>query len=179
MEDTMSDYARLGELALQIKERFISERKLAWKDSPFSFLIPEVSIKESGGFGEALLAMYATELGYAVTPHSNPNDFYDMDIDGKRIEVKFATQGKDGGFVANQIRNQAYDYVIVFALTPVDVIYWLFTKQQAWELGSEQHGTDEDKDTKILALKPKNKRKNKFSDYQVGNSLDAVIARMK
>lgn len=174
----MSDYKRLGELAVEMKETYISPRKQEWSNSPFSFLIPEMTIKDIGKFGEALLIRFGQEQGYNICSAEINNDVFDVWLNDIPVEVKFATQAESGSFIANQIRDQAYQYVIVFALTPTEVVYWVFTKDEAWSLGSWQHGTNEVKDTKMLSLRPTGKRKNKFSSYQVGNSLTDVVARI-
>ena len=174
----MDDYMRLGQLFQEIKAMYINDRKREWEGSPFVDLIPTFGIKDIGNIGEQLFIRYATELGYEITPHVANNDYYDAIVYGKKLEIKFATLDKTGVFTANQVRDQPYDYLVLFALTPSEALYWVFPKAVAWSLGSWQHGSAEEKDTKMLSVR-KTTRKNKYYPYFVGNSLDQVIERIQ
>jgi hypothetical protein len=178
MENIMSDYQLLAQIYNEIKKNYISSRKEAWKDSPFSEMVPTFSIKELGELGETMFIELARRKGHIIEKHLVGNDVYDNIFCGKKVEQKFATESTDGGFTANQIRDQEYDNVIVFALTPTDVIFWVLPKEKAWSLGTWQHGTNVVKDTKLLKLRPTGKRNNKFSEYQVGNTIEHVITRL-
>jgi len=52
----------------------------------------------------------------------------DRIVDGHRIEIKFSTLWKNGGYKFQQIRDQDYDYAFCLGVSPFDAHAWLIPK---------------------------------------------------
>lgn len=174
----MNDFEALVKIYNTLKHKYMNERKFAWENSPFAELIPTFGIKDTGIIGEAMIFALMELYGISVKTALVNNDDYDLMINGKRIEIKFATQSKVGVFTANQIRDQNYDYMLIIGLSPNNITYWLFDKAKAWEIGSFQHGKSEIKDTKIITVTPTKNRRTKFTPYEIGHSFSDVLKRL-
>lgn len=170
------EYKQLENIFVDIKDNYVNDRRAEWKDSAFAPLIPEFSIHATGRIGEAVMYDLLVLRGHNPVKQIINNGDHDIRISGIPVEIKFATQSASKSFTANQIRDQDYKYVLVFAITPTDVYYWLIPKDVAWQLGSKQHTKKAEKDTKSLSLSL-NKR-NKFYRYFRGSNIDTVVKEL-
>lgn len=98
----------------------------AWTGSPFGWIKTSLPSKTVGAVGEALVAGWSAAKGFDVTKTGNSDA--DRIINGHRIEIKFSTLWKSGGYKFQQIRDQRYDYCFCLGVSPFDAHAWLIPK---------------------------------------------------
>lgn len=120
-----------------------------WSESPFAWILTLPS-RTRGAVGEEIVTRWLSLNKFSVTraPHSG----CDRIVNGKKIEIKFSTLWKSGGYTFQQLRDQDYDFVFCLGISPQNVHAWLIPKQVAWEYAIPQHGGKDGKDTKWLSF---------------------------
>lgn len=96
-----------------------------WNGSPFQWILGLPS-RSRGAVGEALVAGWCAAKGFDVV--RSPDSQADRVIAGRRVEVKFSTLWKSGGFKFQQIRDQDYDFCFCLGVSPFDAQAWLLPK---------------------------------------------------
>ena len=103
-----------------------SNNATEWEGSPFEW-IKKLHIKSIGQAGEKMVARFLHGHGFLVTEASGTQA--DIEVNGKRVEVKTATMSGDGKYTFNQIRNQRYDILLCLGLSPKDAHIWVTCKK--------------------------------------------------
>jgi len=142
----------LEELSIELSQEYQTSTNV-WLSSRFAWikLQPIASI---GKIGEALFKKWLAAKQIPFSPRTDPS--HDLIISDQKIEIKFATLGKDGMFTFNQIRDQDYDWCLLFGIRPNAEQSWLVPKPQLFVAGrmKPQHGGKKaDSDTNILQFK--------------------------
>lgn len=101
-----------------------------WNGSPFQWILGLPS-RSRGAVGEALVAGWCAAKGFDVV--RSRDSHADRIIAGKRVEVKFSTLWRSGGFKFQQIRDQNYDYCFCLGLSPFDAQAWLLPKDLLYQ----------------------------------------------
>ncbi len=96
-----------------------------WNGSPFKWIKSQRS-RTVGAIGESLVAGWSAAKGFDVV--RSPSSEADRVIQGHRVEIKFSTLWKSGGYKFQQIRNQDYDYCFCLGVSPFDAHAWLIPK---------------------------------------------------
>lgn len=96
-----------------------------WLGSPFQWILSQPS-RTKGAIGEALVAGWCASKGFDVT--RSPDSQADRVINGVRMEIKFSTLWKGGGYKFQQIRDQDYEYCFCLGVSPFDAHAWLIPK---------------------------------------------------
>lgn len=96
-----------------------------WNGSPFQWILGLPS-RSRGAVGEELVAGWCAAKGFDVV--RSPDSQADRVIAGRRVEVKFSTLWKSGGFKFQQIRDQDYDFCFCLGVSPFDAQAWLLPK---------------------------------------------------
>jgi hypothetical protein len=96
-----------------------------WEGSPFQWILSQPS-RTKGAIGEALVAGWSAAKGFNVV--RSPDSEADRIIEGHRIEIKFSTLWRLGGYKFQQIREQDYEYCFCLGLSPFDAHAWLLPK---------------------------------------------------
>lgn len=96
-----------------------------WVGSPFQWILT-VPSRTKGAIGESLVAGWCAAKGFDVVRSSSSQA--DRIINGHRIEIKFSTLWKSGGYKFQQIRDQDYDYLFCLGVSPFDAHAWLIPK---------------------------------------------------
>ncbi len=101
-----------------------------WTDKPlYSIKILDNSCK--GDLAEEFVMEYCKKLGFKVEYGKSRLGDYDLDIEGKKFEVKMATEDQTGSFQFNHIRyDYKYDYLICVGITPDSILFAIFTKAE-------------------------------------------------
>ena len=99
-----------------------------WTDKPlYSIKILDNSCK--GDLAEEFVMEYCKKLGFKVEFGKSRLGDYDLDIEGKKFEVKMATEDKNGNFQFNHIRyDYKYHYLICIGITPDSILFTIHTK---------------------------------------------------
>jgi len=123
-----------------------------WIGSPFKWIKAQPS-RTVGAIGESLVAGWSAAKGFDVV--RSPSSQADRLIQGHRIEIKFSTLWKNGGYKFQQIRDQEYDYCFCLGVSPFDAHAWLIPKEVLLEyvIGHMgQHTGSEGADTAWLGF---------------------------
>lgn len=96
-----------------------------WEGSPFRW-IKALPSRTVGAIGEQLVAAWSAAKGFDVTRTGDSEA--DRIIEGHRIEIKFSTLWKNGGYKFQQIRDQNYDFCFCLGVSPFEAHAWLIPK---------------------------------------------------
>lgn len=107
--------------------------KSKWTDatlSPFR----QVANTNRGDIGEDFLFRYLRNAGASVTRSTSRVDMWDLEIEGKRFEVKTASEDVSGAFQFNHIRlDRAYDYLLCLGVRPEEIRFGVWRKGEVSE----------------------------------------------
>lgn len=115
----------LAGLAATLAPDYAPAANNPWLGSPFQWILA-VPSRTKGAIGEALVAGWSAAKGFDVVRSRSSQA--DRIIHGHRIEVKFSTLWKNGGYKFQQIREQDYDYAFCLGVSPFDAHAWLLPK---------------------------------------------------
>lgn len=100
-----------------------------WNDQPL-YLIKILPNTSKGDLGEDFIEAYAKELGFNVEHKDSNKGDYDKKINGKKFEIKFATEDQSGNFQFNHIRMDfKYDFLIGVGCAPSDIHFCIYKKE--------------------------------------------------
>ena len=119
------EVALLASLASTIAHDYVSDPNDPWNGSPFQWILSTPS-RTKGAIGEALVAGWCAAKGFDVVRSGSSES--DRIIEGHRVEIKFSTLWKTGGYKFQQIRDQDYDYCFCIGISPFDAHAWLIPK---------------------------------------------------
>lgn len=88
-----------------------------------------------GDIGEDFLFRYLRQHGFRVTRSESRIDVWDLEVEGKRLEVKTASEDMSGTFQFNHVRlDRGYDYLFCLGIRPEGVTF------NAWRKGAVSEG---------------------------------------
>ena len=126
----------------------------AWAGSPFAWIKTRPS-RQRGKIGEQLVAGWCAAKGLDVLGSRSAQ--FDRYIHGYKVEIKFSTLWKAGGYTFQQVRDQDYDLVICLGISPFDAHCWVLPKEVLREhvIGhTGQHGGRTARDTAWFSVDP-------------------------
>ena len=128
-----------------------------WRGSPFDWIRRTSSARRKGAIGERLVAGYLACKGFDVT--RSPDAEADRIIAGKRAEIKMSTLWDSGSYRFQQLRDQAYEFVVCLGISPFDAHCWALPKSEImkhWRAGdiASQHGGSRGQDTAWIEVNP-------------------------
>lgn len=115
----------LAGLATTLEPDYVQDTA-SWEGSPFKWIKTSLPSRTVGAVGEALVAGWSAAKGFDVTKTGDSDA--DRIINGHRVEIKFSTLWKSGGYKFQQIRDQRYDYCFCLGVSPFDAHAWLIPK---------------------------------------------------
>ena len=115
----------LASLAGLLEQEYASDEDDAWDNSPFKW-IKSLPSRTIGAIGEKLVAGWSATNDFDVAKTGDSEA--DRVIAGHRIEIKFSTLWKQGGYKFQQIRDQDYEYCFCLGVSPFDAHAWLIPK---------------------------------------------------
>lgn len=130
---------------------------VGWAGSPFAWIKTRPS-RQVGAIGEKLVAGWLAARDFNVL--RSPDSDADRIIESKRVEIKFSTLWKNGGYKFQQLRDQNYEFAICLGLSPFDAHCWVLPKPvilDQWRNGrglQSQHGGAGGSDTAWLSVVP-------------------------
>lgn len=132
--------------------------------SQFGFIL-EYDQKQRGRMGELFVEMLAKDLGFYVEKSGKGHG--DTKINGFHVEVKFARQSENCGFLVNQIRDQDYAYIVLVVMTPHKIELYTVPKSAMMLLDNVkgQHGGKEAIETKIYRPSNLHQIWNELGEY--------------
>lgn len=96
-----------------------------WRGSPFAWILTRPS-RQRGKIGEDLVTAWLRAKGVDVRLSGSTE--FDRHVNGHRVEIKFSTLWQSGRYTFQQIRDQAYDYLICLGISPFDAHSWVLSK---------------------------------------------------
>jgi len=130
----------------------------SWKGSPFAWIKTRPS-RQIGAIGEKLVAGWLAARDFNI--ERSPDSDADRLVEGKRVEIKFSTLWKNGGYKFQQLRDQNYEFAICIGISPFDAHCWVLDKSEIltqWRVTgnlASQHGGRAGSDTCWLSVDPK------------------------
>jgi len=107
------------------KEKHINKK---WTDKPL-YLIKILPNSNKGDLAEDFIEAYCKELGFEVEEKKSNKGDYDKKINGKKFEIKFATEDLSGSFQFNHIRMDfKYDWLICLGCSPSEIFFEIYPK---------------------------------------------------
>jgi hypothetical protein len=144
-----TDLAVFARLSAEVQAEYATTEDDPWEASPFQWILGEAS-RRRGAIGERLVKAWARRAGIDVR---GPTDTgHDCVLDLVRVEVKFSTLWKNGGYKFQQIRDQSYEVAALLGLQPQIVQLWIVPKDVLWERSVGQHTGADAQDTKWLSF---------------------------
>lgn len=116
----------LASISATIQPEYEPSADDPWIGSPFHWILTTPS-RTRGAIGERLVAGWCAAKGADVV--RSPDSQADRLINNLRVEVKFSTLWKSGGYKFQQIRNQNYSYLIALGISPFDAHCWILPKE--------------------------------------------------
>ena len=115
-EITDPDVRILASIATSLEGDYAAD-DAAWVGSPFAWIKTRPS-RQVGKIGEQLVAGWLASRGFNVSRSGDSEA--DRVVEEKRIEIKFSTLWKGGGYKFQQLRDQDYDLVVCLGVSPFD-----------------------------------------------------------
>lgn len=82
-----------------------------------------------GDAAEEFIKIYAEALGFSAEKNQKRLGDWDIKINGKKFEVKCATEDISGSFQFNHIRfDYKYDFLLCFGVAPNDLFFRIWSK---------------------------------------------------
>jgi hypothetical protein len=107
------------------KEKHVDKK---WTNQPL-YLIKILPNTSKGDLGENFIEAYCKELGFEVEEKKSNKGDYDKKINGKKFEIKFATEDLSGSFQFNHIRMDfKYDWLICLGCSPSEIFFEIYPK---------------------------------------------------
>jgi hypothetical protein len=122
---TDPDVLALASIAATLQPDYVPAADDPWLGSPFEWILKTPS-RTRGAIGEKLVAGWCAAKGADVV--RSPDSEADRVINGHRVEVKFSTRWRSGGYKFQQVRNQNYAYLIALGVSPFDAHCWVLPK---------------------------------------------------
>jgi len=128
-QDTPPKTQSIDPLALLIKVAKEKHIEKKWDNQPL-YLIKILPNTSKGDLGEDFIEAYAKELGFEVEEKESNKGDYDKKINGKKFEIKFATEDQSGNFQFNHIRMDfKYDWLICVGCSPNEIFFEIYPKE--------------------------------------------------
>ena len=146
----------LAGLASTLEADYTSD-DAAWAGSPFAW-IKTLRSRQIGSIGEKLVAGWLAARDFNVS--RSPDAEADRIIESKRVEIKFSTLWKNGGYKFQQLRDQDYEFAVCLGVSPFDAHCWALPKSvilDQWRNRGglrTQHGGAGGVDTAWLSVVP-------------------------
>lgn len=120
-----SEVNLLASIAATLEGEYSTDEADPWAGSPFEWIKGRPS-RQVGAIGEKLVAGWCAAKDFDVV--RSPDSDADRIIHGYRVEVKFSTLWKGGGYKFQQVRDQRYEYLFCLGVAPFDANAWLIPK---------------------------------------------------
>ncbi len=117
-------------------QKELEEQSDFWKDSPFEWVL-QLSAAKKGKLGRHLVASWCENNGLSTGRPTKSKA--SLVINGHPVAIKFSTLWTDGYYKFQQIRDNGYDYVICFGISPHNAHCWIFNREYAIKHATPQH----------------------------------------
>jgi site-specific DNA-methyltransferase (adenine-specific) len=131
------EFQELAASASYLQENFETKSE-QWKNSPFEWL-RQLSARQKGSLGRILISSWCESKGLVVEKTKDSSE--NLEIKGNKIALKFSTLWTSGIYKFQQIREEGYDYVLCFGISPFEAHAWVFERQYVLDNARKQHRT--------------------------------------
>ena len=159
------DFEMLAAIASNLQDELQNKSEL-WKNSPFEWLL-QFSARQKSSFGRQLIAAWCESQGLVTSKPKESSE--SLIINSHKMSIKFSTLWTNGIYKFQQIRQEGYDYVLCFGISPNEAHCWVFKRDFIIKNAVRQHkGAAE----YWIAINPK-KLPDEFKDS--GGSLEQAL----
>ena len=121
---TSKEYAEIVSIAQSFHRELLSENG-QWAESPFAW-IKFCSSRAQLTIGEKIVSSWLALHDFNI--ERSPDAEADRLIEGKRTLIKFSTLWRNGTYSFQQIRDEHYEIVLLFGISPNDAHCWVVSK---------------------------------------------------
>lgn len=107
-----------------------------WKDSPFEWVL-QLPARKKGKLGRKLILSWLASKDIVAEPTKDSSET--IIINGNYFALKFSTLWTKGHYKFQQIRNEGYDYLICFGVSPFEAHCWVFEREHVISNATKQH----------------------------------------
>ena len=135
MPAVSADYQMLAATASYLQEE-IEEKNELWKNSPFEWIL-QLPARKKGQLGRRLVAAWCASKGLPVSKTKDAGET--LLLGENKIALKFSTLWASGKYAFQQIREDGYDYVLCFGISPFEAHCWVISRDHALKNAKKQH----------------------------------------
>jgi site-specific DNA-methyltransferase (adenine-specific) len=114
----------------------LEDKSELWKGSPFEWIL-QFSARQKSTFGRQLVAAWCESKGLLTTKPKESSE--SLIINDRKISIKFSTLWTNGIYKFQQIRQDGYDYVLCFGISPNEAHCWIFDREYVIKNATQQH----------------------------------------
>ena len=129
------EFIMLAATASYLQEE-IEEEKDPWESSPFEWIL-KLPPRKKGKLGGDLVASWLASKGEQIESAKDQSET--LLLKGYRFAIKFSTLWAKGFYRFQQIRNEGYDYVLCFGISPFEAHCWILKREHAIKNATQQH----------------------------------------
>lgn len=139
------------DVADELEVEFSRPPEDPWENSRFRW-VKDLPSSTKGALGERWFSQWARKHGISVSRHKGSQA--DRLVEGRPVEVKFSTLWKGGFYKFQQIRDQAYEHVVCFGLSPSAAHCWIVPKEIVRQHATGQHTGNKAAETAWVRIAP-------------------------
>ena len=127
------DPTRMSPLDLMLEVIREHSPKTIWTGAPLE-AFRRVANTNRGDIGEEFVCRYLAQHGIGASKEGSRVSVADMQIMGKKIEIKTASEDTGGNFQFNHVRlDRRYDYLLCLGVRPAEIVFNAWTKGEVSE----------------------------------------------
>ncbi|MDA7968861.1 MAG: site-specific DNA-methyltransferase [Gammaproteobacteria bacterium] len=132
-------YTQLVQIAQQLEQQQQTKKtQRVWENSPFAWMV-DIKPAAKGKMGKEMVKKLLFDHGLPVASGTGTGaDFF---VDQHRVRVKFSTLWEGDSYAFQQIRNENFDILFCFGISPTNAHAWVCKKSDIdWSAIARQHG---------------------------------------
>ncbi len=117
-------------------QKDLKDKSEMWEGSPFEWVL-QFSARQKSAFGRQLIESWCRTKGLIISKPKESSE--SLIINGKKVAIKFSTLWTTQVYKFQQIRQEGYDSILCFGLSPSEAHCWLFAREDVIKNATPQH----------------------------------------
>ena len=117
-------------------QKDLKDKSEMWEGSPFEWVL-QFSARQKSAFGRQLLDSWCQSKGLITKKPKESSE--SLIINGRKVAIKFSTLWTNHVYKFQQIRQEGYDHILCFGLSPNEAHCWLIDREFVIKNASPQH----------------------------------------